>query len=61
MNMPEDNIQEEQKPFENLDLNEWYCFGIEHPKENSWITIALKSRTLGWKAIDVKKLENSLR
>ena len=61
MNMPEDNIQEEQKPFENLDLNEWYCFGIEHPKENSWTTIALKSRTLGWKAIDVKKLENSLR
>lgn len=61
-NMPENMTDEEKaNPFDNLDLNEWYCFGIEHPKKSSWAYICMKSRTLGWKAIDVKKLENSLR
>lgn len=62
--MPEnmtDKEKEKANPFENLDLNEWYCFGIEHPKKDSWAYICMKSRTLGWNAIDAKKLENSLR
>lgn len=59
--MPDDNNEEQAiKPFSNLDLNEWYCFGIEHPKENSWVNLCMRSRTLGWKKVNVKMLERSL-
>lgn len=52
----------EQKPFDNLDLKKIYVFGQEsNASENCWYNLSLKAKTIGWKKIDVKQIELSLK
>jgi len=50
-----------KKPFENLDLNVWRCFGIEHPVDKSWVSLCIRSRTLGWEETNQEELQLSLK
>lgn len=38
-----DSREVQKKPFDNLDLNVWRCFGIQHPKSKSWVSLCVRS------------------
>lgn len=38
-----DSGEVQKKPFDNLDLNVWRCFGIQHPKSKSWVSLCVRS------------------
>lgn len=52
--------QQDSKPFDGLDLREIKCFGFSSPKSDCWVNIANQSVTVGWKNVDMPKLEESL-
>ena len=56
--MPDTEEEQTKKPFENLDLKKIQIFGGK--KQQSWSQLAEQSKTLSWKNIDKKTLEESL-
>ena len=51
-----------KKPFENLELQEVFCFGYcPREVENCWANLADQSVTRGWKHSDVARIDADLK
>lgn len=58
----QENAEEQQKPFQNLDLKKATCFGWQlGNKKNGWTAKAVLAKQFGWKNADVEGIEFSLK